>query len=409
MAYNFVRASDIKNKTVLFRVDMNEEIDDHGRIADDFRIQAILPTIEFLREHNAKIVIISHAGRPEGKRDEKFTLKPMAERLADLLNYKFVVAEKSAPEYPVPHVVFVTEDLTEKSTLALVEKIADKDIVVLENLRYYEGEEDNDEKFAKHLAAYGEVYINDAFAVCHRKAASIVAITKLLPSFVGPLIEKEIKNLDYVLTKAKHPFVVMMGGIKITDKAKTLENLGRKADKLLLGGGIANLLFQAKGLEIGNSAVELEGKDIGWRIAKNLKAKIVLPKDVVVGNKAADRSSAKTKSAHDIKPNDFIYDMGPKTILEFAEILKSAETICWNGPMGRFEQKPFHNGTLALARLIGSLGKRKAFVIAGGGETVAAIRQAHQEDNIDHLSTGGGAMLEYLAGNELPGLKALQK
>lgn len=409
MPYNFLRASHVKNKTVLLRVDMNEEVVSRGKLADDFRIRAILPTIQFLQEQGAKIIICSHVGRPEGKHDKKFTLQPMAECLAELLDYKFIVSENKISHYGVKHVIFLSGDITKSEIHNAVKESDSKDIIVLENLRFYPGEEENNSEFAKHLADLAEVYVDDAFAVAHRKAASIVAITKFLPSYVGPLLEKEIKNLDFVLNKAQHPFVLMMGGIKISDKAKTLQNLGRTADQILLGGGIANLLLAASGLEVGDSKIEAESKHLAWNIANNFKHKIVLPKDVVVSNKSASPGSARVKNSYDVKPNESMYDIGPKTILEFSKILKQAKTICWNGPMGRFEQKPFHTGTAALARLIGALGKRKTFVVAGGGETVAAIRQAHQEEHVDHLSTGGGAILEYLAGNKLPGLEALKK
>jgi len=262
--------------------------------------------------------------------------------------------------------------------------------------------------FAKKLASLAEVYVNDAFGVDHRKAASLVAITKYLPGYCGLLLEKEIKSLDTVLKQSKKPFVLLMGGIKISDKVQTLENLGKKADKILLSGGLANLFFLTKGFEIGKSKVESDARKIAWTLEKNFKAKIVLPLDVVVADEKMDRDSIRVTEPHMIKPEEKILDVGPKTILAYAKELKAAKMIVWNGPLGYFEKKPFHTATIALARVIGGVASRKAFVLAGGGETVDALRLAHQLEHIDHVSTGGGAMLEYLAGKKLPGIEAIK-
>ncbi len=409
MSYKYLKSEDIENKTVLLRVDFNEEVDEKGCLVDDFRIQAILPTLEFLKKHHAKIIILSHAGRPEGEWLEKFSLKPMAECLSKHLGVKFVQTEDKAEDYPIDHVVFVHGNIEKAKTQKAVKAMQSKDIIVLENLRFYKGEEEESEDFAKILASLGDVYVDDAFAVAHHGSASTVTIAKLLPSFVGPLLEKEIKNLDYILTKAKKPFVLMMGGIKISDKSKTLERLGKIADHILVGGGLANVFFAAQGLEIGESIVEKESQQLAWKILQNYKDKLILPKDVAVFDTTHPSEVAIIKDHYQIKSTEKICDIGPKTILEYATILKTAKTICWNGPVGYFEKKPFRTGTMALARIIGGVSKGRAFGLVGGGETVAAVRQAHQGEYIDHISTGGGAMLEYLAGNELPGLKALQK
>ncbi len=409
MPYNYLKSADIQDKTVLLRVDLNEEVDETGKIIDDFRLVCAVPTIKFLRQHNAKVIILSHAGRPEGKWNDAMSLLPMARRLSELLDVKFVETEDKVVDYPVEHLVFVRGDIKKAGVKNAVKAMQAKDIVLLENLRFYPGEEENNPEFAKLLASLGEVYVDDAFAVTHRQAASVVAITKLLPSFVGPQLEKEIKNLDYITTKSKAPFVLMMGGIKISDKAKTLERLGKQADKILLGGGLANIFLSAQGYNIGESVIEKESIQLAWTLLKNFKDKIVLPRDVAVFDTKNPKETAIVKNAYEIKNSEKIYDIGPKAILEYSKILKSAKTICWNGPLGYFEKKPFRAGTMALARVVGSVSTRTAFGAAGGGETVAAIRQAHQLENIDHVSTGGGAMLEYLAGNELPGLKALLK
>jgi phosphoglycerate kinase len=409
MAYRYLKSADIEHKTVLLRVDFNEEIDENGKLMDNYRIQAMLPTIKFLREHHAKIVIMSHCGRPEGKWVDKYSLKPMAECLAEFLGAKLVETENKSLSYPIDHVIFVKGNIEHEDVREAVKHMQPKDIVVLENLRFYPGEEENSAKFAELLASMGEVYVDDAFAVTHRTAASIVAITKFLPSFVGPLLEKEIKNLNYVLQKAQKPFVLMMGGIKISDKAKTLEKLGSQADYILVGGGLANVFFAAQGLEIGESVVEKESEKVAWQIMKNFKDKLVLPQDVAVFDTNNPKETAIVKDRYDIKRTEKICDIGPKTILEYAKILKSAKTICWNGPVGYFEKKPFRTGTMALAKIVGAVSSNKAFGLVGGGETVAAVRQAHQLEYIDHVSTGGGAMLEFLAGDKLPGIEALKE
>jgi phosphoglycerate kinase len=409
MAIQYLKTAKLKGKRIFLRVDVNEQVDSRGRIVDDFRIRAILPTIQFLLRQQCSVVIAGHLGRPEKPWDKKMSLEPMARHLADLLNYKYVATDGEAPDYPVKHVVFFKNDIRNKPTRDAIKKVPVKDIIFLENLRFYPGEEANNDAFAKLLAGLAKVYVNDAFSVDHRKAASLVAITKYLPSYAGLLIEQEIKNLDYVLSKAKSPFVLLMGGIKISDKAKTLEHLGRKADTILLGGGLANVLLQAQGIEIGKSKVEDGAKRIAWQLARNFKHKLVLPKDAVVTNAAFAKSSIRVCDIHSIKPSEVILDVGPKTILEFAKHLKAAKTIVWNGPLGKYETKPFHTGTLSLARVIGGVSQKKCFSVVGGGETVDAMRSAYQETFVDHLSTGGGAMLEYLAGDKLPGIEALKK
>ncbi len=409
MAYNYLKSSDIEGKTVLLRVDLNEEIDENGRLMDNFRVQSIVPTIKFLRKYNAKVIVMSHAGRPEGKWNENMSLRPMAQCLAELLNLKFVETVDEELTYPIEHLVFVKGDIQKQDVQSAVQNMQAKDVIMLENLRFYPGEDSNDPEFAKVLCGLGDVYVDDAFAVTHRKAASVVAITECMPSFVGPSLEKEIKNLDYVATKAQQPFILMMGGIKISDKAKLLEKLGRQADKILVGGGLANVFMAAEGLETGESIVEKESQQLAWSLMKNFKDKLVLPKDFAVFDTANPSGTAIVKERYNISKTEKICDIGPKTILEYAKILKSAKTICWNGPVGYFEKKPFRTGSMALAKIVGSVSKGKAFAVAGGGETVAAIRQAHQFEYIDHVSTGGGAMLEYLAGNKLPGIEALVK
>ncbi len=408
MAIKYLKTAKLKNKTVLLRVDVNEPINEHGVLEDDFRIRAIIPTIQFLTKQGCKVIIAGHLGRPEGKWDESLSLRPVAQRLAELLTFKFVETEHGLPDYPVNHLIFFRGNITDLKTAASVQAILQKDIVFLENLRFYPGEEENSPAFSKTLANLCDVYVNDAFAVSHRDSASIVGITKHRPSYAGLLLDKEIKSLTTVLIKPKSPFVVMLGGIKISEKAKTLEHLGKKSDKILLGGGIANMIFLAKGISVGKSNVENEARDTAWHLLQNFGDKIILPQDVVVANSSYEKSSVRVCSVHDVKKHEMILDLGPKSILQFATELKKAKTVVWNGPLGLFEEKPFATGTLALAKIVGAVSSGRAFGVVGGGETVDAVRHAHQAQFIDHVSTGGGAMLEFLSGDKLPGIKALE-
>lgn len=407
MSMKYLRTSDIKNQAVLLRVDVNVPID-NGKVGDSFRIEQVMPTVKYLLAAGNKVIVCGHLGRPKGKWDESLSLKPVAEVMADLLGFKFIPTDHRVPDYAIAHLIFYTGKITEDKHQKQIQSVPAKDVIFLENLRFYEGEEANDPVFAKKLSTLADVYVNDAFGVDHRAAASVSAITKYLPSYCGLLLENEIKSLDTVLYKSKHPFVLMMGGIKISDKVETITNLGEKADKILLGGGIANLFFLAKGYEVGLSKVETEAVRTAWQLEKNFKHKIILPADVVIANNKMEKDSIRVCQPFEVGKNEMILDNGPKTILAFARELKDAKTIVWNGPLGLFEQKPFHMATISLARVIGGVAGRKAFVVVGGGETVDAVRQAHQFEHMDHVSTGGGAMLEYLAGKKLPGIEALK-
>lgn len=403
----YLSKSNIKNKTVLLRVDVNVPIQ-NGRVGDEFRIEQIIPTVKFLQDNGNTVIVCGHLGRPKGKKDSALSLKPAGELMARMLGYKFVETSHALPDYGIRHLIFYTGDLMEEKHSEKLSMAPGKDVIFLENLRFYPGEEENQKIFAKKLAGFADVYVNDAFGVDHRESASVVAITEYLPSYCGLLLEKEIKSLDMLLHKSKKPFVLMMGGIKISDKVETIKNLGEKADKILLGGGIANLFFSSKGYEIGLSKIEKDAVKTAWQLEKNFKNKIVLPLDVVVANEKMDRDSIRCCAPHEIRKNEMVLDNGPKTMMAFAKELKAAKTIVWNGPLGRFEKKPFDMSTMALARIIGAVGTRKAFAVVGGGETVNAVRLSHQFEHIDHVSTGGGAMLEYLSGKKLPGIEALK-
>lgn len=402
----YLKNSSIKNKTVLLRVDVNVPIL-QGEVADAFRIEQIVPTVELLLTNKNKVVICGHLGRPKGK-EKEFSLKPAAEKLAEFLRLKFVETDHKVPDYHAPHFIFYTGDVRQEKHQKQIVSLPQKDVVMLENLRFYEGEEENDAMFSKKLAGLAEVYVNDAFGVDHRESASTVGVTRYLPCYAGLLLEKEIKSLEAVVKAPKKPFVLMMGGIKLSDKVETLTHLGKKADHLLLGGGIATLFFKAKGFEVGESKIEEAAVKTAWQLEKNFKNKIVLPLDVVVADKSMHKDSIRSTEPFRVGKNEVILDAGPKTILEWSKYIKSAKTLVWNGPLGLFEKSPFHHATMALARLIGGRGKGKAFAVVGGGETVDAVRLAHQFSHIDHVSTGGGAMLEFLAGKKLPGIEALK-
>ena len=379
-----------------------------GAVMDDFRIKETLPTINLILKGGNKLIICGHMGRPKGKWDNQFTFKPVAEKLANILGLKFIETDSKVPEYGIGHLIFYTGDIREQKHRDQISKIGPKDIVFLENIRFYKEEEENDRSFAKTLASLADVYVNDAFAVDHHASASVSGVTEHLPSYAGLLLEKEIKSLDIVLKHIKHPFVLLTGGIKLSEKVGAVENLGKKADRILVGGGVANLMFKAKGMEVGLSKIEEKEMKTAWQIEKNYKDKLMLPLDVVVCNEEMDKNSIRVCSPHEIGKREQILDAGPKTILAYAKEIKLAKTIVWSGPLGLFEKKPFDTATMALARLIGGRGKGKAFVLAGGGDTVDAIRIAGQIEHLDHVSTGGGAMLEYLAGKKLPGIEALK-
>lgn len=399
----------VSKHTVLLRLDVNEPVLESGELADDFRIRSCLPTIHFLQKLNTKIVIVAHLGRPEGKQDKKLSLRPAAKRMAELLNIKFVESANQIPWYPVKHLVFFTGDIQNEKNRFVLRNGPFKDIIFLENIRFYPGEEKTELRLAKQLSELADVYVNDAFGCSHREAASITGVTKYLPGYAGLLLEKECKALTSLEMKPKQPLIVMMAGIKISEKAKALEKLAEKAEKILLGGGLANLMFLALGYEIGYSRVEKEGLSIARKILKNFKTKIVLPEDVVTANKELDRDSILVKPSYKVGKREIITDIGPKSILQYAKILKTAKTLIWNGPLGHFEVKPFDTATMALAKVVGGVSKGKCFGVVGGGETVDAVRLSGQIEFIDHVSTGGGAMLEYLAGTRLPGVVALEK
>ena len=393
MKIKSIKNLSLKNKTVLLRVNFDVPIK-NGKVVDDSRILAHLPTINFIIKASAKLILISHLGRPNGV-DKNYSLEPaylyLKKRIKDLEFFK------------------------DKFDFELKNKIRDKKLVFLENLRFNQGEEKNDNSFARFLASLADIYINDAFSVCHRAHASVAAITKYVPSYAGLLLEKEIKNLSEILTQPQKPFIVLMGGAKISTKLPVLKTLAKKVDKILIGGALANDLLKAEGYEIGQSLSE----EKATKITTLPKEKIVLPIDVVITthNKQPTTNNLqrttiknlKIGELNNLKNKDFkILDIGEETVKLFAEYIKSAKIIVWNGPMGLFEEKPFDQGTIKLFKEI--LKNKKAKIVFGGGDTVASLNLKFKTLNLKSnvfVSTSGGAMLEFLSGKILPGLKPL--
>ena len=404
MAKLTLKDLDLKDKTVLVRADFNVPQDANLNITDDTRIRATLPTLRYILEQGAKkIVIISHLGRPDGKVVAKYSLKPVAARLKELLGQDVLFLNDcvSADLTGVAGARFCAGDNIKQDIDQSKEKV-----ILLENLRFHPGEEANDINFAKQLAFLAEVFVNDAFGTAHRAHASCEGVTHFLKSAAGFLLEKEIKYLGGAVSNPARPFIVILGGAKVADKIGVIENLLPKADAIIIGGGMAYTFLKSQGKQIGNSKLEKEKLEVAKSIlakAKQLKKKILLPIDhVVVDNIDAN---AKTEIVgEDIPDGKIAVDIGPKTVKLFEEKLKSAKTIVWNGPLGIFEMDAFSKGTQQIAAFISTL---KTTSIIGGGDTAAAIAKFKLEDKMSHISTGGGASLEFLEGKTLPGIAAL--
>ncbi|MDP3941198.1 MAG: phosphoglycerate kinase [bacterium] len=382
----FINENEPKNKRVLLRVDFNVSLNGDYTIADDQRIRQSLPTIELLLKNHNKLILLSHLGRPKG-RDLKLSLTKVAMQLHTYL-----------PDYEV-HVV--NDFLSDKSP---VESQGEKQILMLENIRYYEGEKKNDPEFAKSLASLAEIYVNDAFAVCHREDASVVGIPALLPSFGGLLLEKEIKAMEMLLHNPKPPFIAILAGAKISTKLPLIQRLLPLVDKLLLGGGLANTFFLAQGVQIGKSICEPELLDEAKTVLSEARDKILLPIDALVG-KATDDPSPVNKPISDLTAEEMILDIGEQARIRFGEVISGAKTIVWNGPLGYFENPLYRQGSKAICKAITD--NHEATSVVGGGETLAAIAGSGKLDQITHISTGGGAMLAYLEKGTLPGIQAL--
>ncbi len=381
---------DIAGKRVLLRVDYNVPVV-KGKVGpkEALRLQASLPTLRFLLDRKAKVIIVSHLGRPKGP-DRKHSLKPVAERLSKMLNRKVLFVKYS-----------IEDDKVDKE----LETLKDGQIAMLENMRFYPGEEKNSAFLSKRLASLADIFVNDAFATAHRDHASVSGVAKHLPSYAGRLMAVEILNLSRLIDKPEKPFIVLMGGAKISSKLPTMEALLKSADKILVGGGMANSFFRAKGLSTGKSEVGRADVIKARKLAK--KKKIVLPVDVLAATSLTEKAKARFTTPDDVKANEYVVDIGPETVRLYATYVKEAKTIAWNGPMGMFEVKKFSHGTVSLGRIVASRSSGQAFGVVGGGETIVALELTGMSEFVDHISTGGGAMLEFLAGKTLPGIAPL--
>lgn len=389
MAKMTVKDLDLKDKTVLMRADFNVPLDASLAITDDTRIRETVPTIKFILEKGAKkLVLMSHLGRPDGKRVDKYSLKPVAARLEQLTGERVKFFDDCVGD-------------AVKGVSAATEKI-----VLLENLRFHAEEEGNEANFAKQLASLGEVFVNDAFGTAHRAHASTAGVNKFLKSGAGLLLEKEIKYLGDAVANPAKPFMVILGGAKVSDKIGVIENLLPKCDAIIIGGGMAYTFLKAQGKAIGNSKLEKDKLDLARSLldkAKTLKKEIVLPIDHVVVD-TVDPKAATQVVGQDIPDGKIAVDIGPKTIELFNKKLAGAKTVVWNGPLGIFEMDAFSKGTEAVGKFLATV---KAVTIIGGGDTAAAVAKFKLQDKMTHISTGGGASLEFLEGKTLPGIAAL--
>lgn len=382
---------DVKGKKVIVRVDFNVPLDADKKITDDKRIVGALPTIKYLVDNGAKVVLVSHLGRPKNGFEDKFSMKPTAVRLAELLGKPVAMAS----------------DVIGEDAKAKAAALKDGEVLMLENVRFHKEEEKNDPAFAKELSTIAEIYVNDAFGTAHRAHASTAGLADYLPAVCGKLIQKELDFMGKALANPARPFVAILGGAKVSDKIAVIENLIDKVDTLIIGGGMAYTFIKAQGHSVGNSICEVDKLDLAKSLlekAEKKGVKILLPIDNKVGKEFNNDTEAKFVCSSEI-PDDFMgLDIGPKSVELFSDILKNAKTVVWNGPMGVFEFSNFAVGTKEIAKAVAESG---AISIVGGGDSAAAVEQLGYADKITHISTGGGASLEFLEGKVLPGIDVL--
>lgn len=387
-----VKDIDLKGKKVFVRCDFNVPMDENQNITDNTRIVAALPTIKYLLEQNCKIILASHLGRPKGEVKPEFSLKPVAKELSKLLGKEVIMAND-----------VIGEDATTKA-----ENLKEGEIMLLENVRFHREETDNDPEFAKKLASMAEVFVNDAFGTAHRAHASTTGIADYIPGVAGFLIEKELKFLGNAINNPERPFVAILGGAKVSDKIGVIDSLLDKVDTLMIGGGMAYTFFKAQGYNVGNSLCEVEKTDLALEAmekAKSKGVKLLLPIDTKIGKEFKPDTESKTVAWTEIPDGWEGFDIGEKTIEMFKNELQSAKTVIWNGPLGLFEFDQFAIGTNEIAKTLADL---DATTIIGGGDSAAAVTKAGLADKMTHISTGGGASLEFLEGKKLPGIECLQ-
>ena len=391
----FVEDLDVRGKRVLVRVDLNVPLDDSKEITDDRRIRESLPTVRRLMAGGARTILMSHLGRPKGKPDPAFSLRPVADRLGELLR-------KEVPLAP---------DCIGPQVQKMLQALGDGDVLLLENLRFHAGEEKNDPKLVDELAALGELYVNDAFGTAHRAHASTEGVArKMKLRAAGYLLRKELEYLGRALEDPKRPFTAIIGGAKISGKIDVIEALSKKVDNLIIGGGMAYTFFKAMGREIGGSLLEPDKVDLARDLlerAKTSRSKLLLPVDCVAADRFDDAADRRVVPAEAIPPDRQCLDIGPRTIDLFSRTIIESGTVVWNGPMGVFEMPNFAVGTRAIAEALAECTRRGGITIVGGGDSAAAIAEAGLDDKVSHVSTGGGASLEFLEGKKLPGVEAL--
>ncbi len=390
-------ASDVSGKRVLVRADFNVPLDDSGNITDDTRIRAALPTIQDLTSKGAKVILASHFGRPKGKVVESMRLTPVAKRLSEKLGQD----------------VIKCDDCIGDEVASKVGSMKDGDVLLLENVRFYDGETSNDPEFAKKLAANADMYVNDAFGTAHRAHASTAGVTEYLsPSVAGLLIEKELKFLQETVDNPQRPLAAIVGGSKVSSKIGVIETLLDKVDKIFIGGGMIFTFYKARGMSVGGSLVEEDKLDLAKKLEAKAKEKgveFLLPTDVIVADKFAADANTQTVSVDDIPDGWMGLDIGPDSVKTFQDALADCKSVIWNGPMGVFEMEAFAKGTTGIATTLAGLTDKGCITIIGGGDSVAAVEQAGLADQMSHISTGGGASLELLEGKTLPGIAALDE
>lgn len=384
----------LRGRRALVRVDFNVPLDERGNVSDDTRIVAALPTLEYLAGHGARVVLLSHLGRPKGGPDPKYSLAPVARRLAELTKYPVTFHASSADE----------------GAVAASRGLADGEILLLENTRFHPGEEKNDEALSRAFASLGDLYVNDAFGSAHRAHASTAGVTAFLkPAVAGFLMERELDYLGKAIAEPRRPFIAILGGAKVSGKIDVIEALLPKVDGLLIGGAMACTFFEAMGLETGKSLVEPDRVELAASLLERGGFRLTLPHDAVVSTAIDNGAGAHATRRDAIPADEAMFDIGPDTMRSYARAIASAKTVLWNGPMGVFENPPFNEGTLAIARAMAEATKGGATTIVGGGDSAAAVAEAGLDRAMSHVSTGGGASLEFLEGKALPGVDALDE